>query len=82
MREQLKVGLYTKNAIRGHVLSTDRDKDCPICYEAFNLEKNKPLMVCWQQHMVCKECFDHGWKGNECPLCRAKFARSQVMASR
>ena len=45
---------------------------CNICFELFNLEERCPMLVCSNQHTICKLCLDD-LKIQACPYCKEEF---------
>ena len=45
---------------------------CQICSELFNLKERCPMVICSNQHTICKLCLD-GLKTKVCPYCKEEF---------
>lgn len=73
---------FTRNEIKIAIHHTERDKDCLICLEPFDLNDKKPMMVCLQQHLVCERCLQLQTTLNNCPLCRDEIVRAKIGTSR
>lgn len=49
---------------------------CPVCYEDFNTESNKPLILDKCGHSLCKKCISNLQETMTCPNCRIKFKKT------
>lgn len=43
---------------------------CNICYNQYDFEENKPLLICSQDHSICRECLRAIRRNLKCPFCR------------
>ena len=42
---------------------------CEICVELYDFEAKLPMMICPNQHCICKACLEE-LKDQKCPTCR------------
>lgn len=72
LREALNYIMRLKNAYDSY---NERFTSCPICFEAYGTESNKPKMAivcCSQNHSACLVCFNNP-EVTRCPLCREEI---------
>ena len=60
---------------------------CFICRNQFNLAKRLPMMVCREQHTVCKSCLRNIKRTQyrderTCPMCNKHFTYENVKKNR
>jgi hypothetical protein len=51
---------------------------CNICYNPYDLDQFKPLLICHNDHSVCKQCLIAIKKTLRCPFCRTDFRMDRI----
>lgn len=60
------------------VLDEERTIDCCCCWNSFDFENKKPIMICTEQHLLCEMCLNDVEK---CPLCRVNIDKKRIRVS-
>lgn len=55
---------------------------CNICYASYDRTDRKPLIICPQQHTICKTCLVAIKQRPRCPFCRAPLDFERIRVSR
>lgn len=55
---------------------------CNICYNPYDLEHYKPLLICRNDHSVCKACLLAIKQRLRCPFCREAVALDRIRINR
>lgn len=52
---------------------------CNICFNTYDLDNSKPLLICLNDHSVCKQCL-LAIKNNRlrCPFCRIRIRLDRI----
>lgn len=55
---------------------------CNICYNQYDLGDNKPLLICSQDHSICRECLKAIRRNLRCPFCRENIRLNRIRLNR
>ena len=51
---------------------------CNICYNSYDMLEHKPLLICSNDHSVCKQCLMSIRRRLKCPFCRAEVRLHRI----
>lgn len=71
--EKLNSSLFTP-----YSSSIDSQGKCNICYNRYDNNTSKPLLICPQDHCLCKTCLLAIRKTSRCPFCRANIDLNKI----
>jgi len=55
---------------------------CSICYNSYDFDKKKPLLICEKDHTICKMCLLAIRERLRCPFCRSAIHLDRIRVSK